>query len=53
MGLFVNSDVILSNAPSGTFGEPKGLEGGRILNDSDWFYVWTKKVWINCGNIPC
>jgi hypothetical protein len=34
MGLFVNSDVIFSNAPSGTFGEPKGSEGDRILNDS-------------------
>jgi hypothetical protein len=35
MGLFVNSSVIFSNAPFGTFGEPKGLEGGRILNDYD------------------
>jgi hypothetical protein len=35
MGLFVKSDAIFSNAPFGTFGEPKGSEGDRILNDSD------------------
>jgi hypothetical protein len=30
----VNNDVISSVAPFGTFGEPKGLEGERLLNDS-------------------
>jgi hypothetical protein len=35
MEVFVNNDVISSVAPFGTFGEPKGSEGGSILNDSD------------------
>jgi hypothetical protein len=34
VGLFVKSDVIFSNLPFGTFSEPKGSEGGRILKDS-------------------
>jgi len=35
MGLFVNRDAIFSNLPFGTFREPKGSEGGMMLNDSD------------------
>jgi hypothetical protein len=35
MGLFVKSDAIFSNGPFGTFDEPKGSEGDRLLNDSD------------------
>jgi hypothetical protein len=35
MGVFSNTGVIFPNAPFGTIGEPKGAEGGRLLNDSD------------------
>jgi hypothetical protein len=35
LDFFVKSDAIFSNVPFGTFDEPKGSEGDRILNDSD------------------
>jgi hypothetical protein len=35
MGLFVKSDPIFLNLPFGTFGEPKGSEGGIMINDSN------------------
>jgi len=42
--LFLNGDLIFSDAPFGTVREPKGSEADRLLNDFDQFYVWAKKT---------